>query len=446
MFSLVFLVFFMVSTSKNAWCWRANKIMYGSIAEIYIFYTLCHDFEMNIFGRFKKRIYLDYAAATPLHPVVKKTMQPFLVETFGNPSAIHKEGVRARQAVEVARQHVATTLGIRPDGIIFTSSGTESNNLALLGLIKKLSRKDGIPYGEMEVVSTRIEHPSIINVLSVLEASGVTVRYVEVNSEGKITLPALAAALSPKTVLLTFAYANSEVGVVQNVARLVREVRRYEKEQGTKIYIHLDAAQAPLWLPCAMERLGVDLLSLDAGKCQGPKGVGVLALRGAVELLPIMYGGGQERGIRPGTENVAAIVGAATALSLAQRDYNERAKKVSIVRDTFVAELKKAWPEAVLNGPADEDRLANNINISLPGFDTEYAVVYLDTHGIAVSTKSACAGAGGGESVVVATMTGDTRRATSTLRLSLSPDTTETDMKKVIEVLLRFREIMQTLT
>lgn len=418
--------------------------MYGSIAEIYIFFTLCHDFDMNIFDRFKKRIYLDYAAATPLHPLVSRAMRPFLNNTFGNPSAIHQEGVQARQAVESARQQVATTLGVRPAEVIFTGSGTESNNLALLGLLKKRNRQDGVPYSEMEIITTRIEHPSIANVLPVLEATGVVVRYVEVDREGKIVLPALAAVLSPKTVLLTFAYANSEVGVVQSVTRLVREVRRYEKEQGIKIYVHLDAAQAPLWLPCGMERLGVDLLSLDAGKCQGPKGVGVLAIRGAVDLIPIMYGGGQEQGIRPGTENVAAIVGAATALALAQAGYKARAQKVAVVRDAFITELQKHWPEVVLNGPTGEDRLANNSNISLPGYDTEYAVVYLDAHGIAASTKSACAGAGSGESVVVATMTGDTALATATLRLSLGPDTTVAEMKKVVDVLLRFREKMKT--
>jgi len=401
---------------------------------------------MNLFSRFKKRIYLDYAAATPLHPQVRQAMQPFLTESFGNPSAIHKEGVQARQAIETARQQVATTLGIRPAEVIFTGSGTESNNLALLGLLKKLNRKEGVPYAEMEIVTTHIEHPSITKVLSVLAATGVVVRYAEVDSEGKISLPALAAVLSPKTVLFTFAYANSEVGVVQNVTRLVREVRRYEKEQGTRIYVHLDAAQAPLWLSCSMGRLGVDLLTLDAGKCQGPKGVGVLAFRGVADLLPIMYGGGQEQGIRPGTENVAAIVGAATALVLAQRDYETRTKKVAIVRDAFIANLQKVWTEAVLNGSTGENRLANNINISLPGFDTEYAVVYLDAHGIAASTKSACAGAGGGESTVVAAMTGDTKRATSTLRLSLGPDTTQADMKKVLNILLRFREKMETVS
>lgn len=375
-------------------------------------------------------------------------MLPYLETEFGNPSAIHAEGIAARSAVESSRQKVATTLGIRPEGVLFTSGGTESNNLAILGRLKYLARKEGIAYSDMEVITTRIEHPSIMSLVPVIEATGVTVRFVEVDGEGKITVAALEKVLSPKTVLVTFAYANSEVGVVQNVSRLVRTVRQFEKTHthGRRIVIHIDAAQAPLWLPCSLTPLGVDMMSLDVGKCNGPKGVGMLVLRGNVPLLPILYGGGQEQGLRPGTENVANIVGAATALTLAQADYQERAVSVSKLRDSFIDLLTEALPEVLLNGPQGEERLANNINISLPKLDTEYAVVYLDAQGIAASTKSACAGAGGGESTVVSTMTGNSERAKSTIRLSLSTDTTLADAKYVVEILLRFKAKMNELT
>jgi cysteine desulfurase len=397
----------------------------------------------NLFGK-KRRIYLDTAAATPLRKEVRAAMLPYLENEFGNPSAIHAEGITARSVVESARQKVATTLGIRPEGVFFTSGGTESNNLAILGRLKYLARKEEIAYSDMEVVTTRIEHPSIMSLISVIEATGVTVRFVEVDDEGKITVAALEKVLSSKTVLVTFAYANSEVGVVQNVSRLVRTVRQFEKTytHGRKIVIHIDAAQAPLWLPCSLTPLGVDMMSLDVGKCNGPKGVGILVLRGNVPLLPILYGGGQEQGLRPGTENVANIVGAATALTLAQVGHKERAASVSKLRDSFIDLLTKALPEVLLNGPQGEDRLANNINLSLPKFDTEYAVVYLDAQGIAVSTKSACAGAGGGESTVVSTMTGDSARAKSTLRLSLSADTTIADAKATVDALVRFKNKM----
>lgn len=389
----------------------------------------------------KKRIYLDHAAATPLHPEVKKVMLPFLENSFGNPSAVHEEGVKARQAVEAARLSVATVLGVRPTGIIFTSGGTETNNLAILGLVKKL-QKDGFSYSEMEIITTEIEHPSISTLLPILREMGITIRFVAVDSEGKITVPALEAVLTSKTVLVTFAYANSEVGVIQPVSRLARTIRQSEKKNGTKIYVHVDAAQAPLWLPCTLERLGVDMMSLDTGKCNGPKGIGVLATCGGVTLLPILFGGGQEQGLRPGTENVAGIVGAAKALELAQATYLKRAEAVSAVRDEFITLLREAIPEVLLNGPEGESRLANNINISLPKFDTEYAVVYLDSRGVAASTKSACAGAGGGESKVVSVMTGDSARAKSTLRLSLGVDTTRAEMEIVLDILLEFREKM----
>ncbi len=418
----------------------------GSIAEIYRIFTLCHDFEMNFLNFFKRRAYLDFAAATPLDPQVAKVMRQYEAIDFANPSAIHKEGVRARAAVESARQKIATTLGIRAEGVLFTGSGTESNNLAILGYVKYLARERGVAYSDMEIVTTALEHPSVGSLLPILESTGVVVRQVPVNEFGQITTKALAEVLSAKTVLVTFAYANSEIGVVQNISRLARQVRESEKKFGTKIVIHIDAAQAPLWLPCEMVRLGVDMLSLDAGKCFGPKGVGVLARRGGVALLPIMYGGGQEQGLRPGTESAAAIVGAASAIEKAQTLHIKRAEEVMKVRDRAIALILKELPGTVLNGPTGVDRLANNINFSLPRFDTEYAVVYLDTYGVAASTKSACAGAGGGESVVVKAITNDAERARSTIRLSLGPKSTLSEVALAVKILKRFCEKMTPLT
>jgi len=393
-----------------------------------------------------KRIYLDYAAATPLLPEVKKSMEPFLTNFFANPSAIHQEGSQAKQAVVKARQDIATILGVRPGRVTFTSGGTESNNLAILGLVKKLHREEGVPYNQMEILTTRIEHPSVLAVLPILRNTGVKINFVEVDSEGKITLPTLIAALTPKTVLVTFAYANSEIGVIQPVQRLVREIRRFEKKLQHKIIVHIDAAQAPLWLPCKLPDLGVDLMSLDVAKCGGPKGVGLLVAHGDISLFPILYGGGQEEGLRPGTENVAGIVGAAAAIRLAQATYKMRSKKVTVVRDKFFQLLSEMLPGGTVNGPLGESRLSNNINFSLPGFDTEYAVVYLDKHGIAASTKSACAGAGGGESTVVLAISGDDKRAKSTLRLSLGEETEVRDLEKVIVLLKKYLEMMSSLT
>lgn len=395
------------------------------------------------------RIYLDYAAATPLKEAVWTEMMPFFTSRFGNASSIHLEGQIAKHALETARTKVARILEIKSAGVIFTASGTESNNLAILGHLEFL-HKQGRAFNEMEVVTTGIEHPSIGEVMKKVAAWGVVVKYVEVDTRGLIKIPSLQAALSEKTVLVTFAYANSEVGAVQPVLKLVRQVRRWEGEQehqgGQKsaIFVHLDAAQAPLWLPCAFKQLGVDSLALDAGKCYGPKGVGVLAFRDKLAITPQLLGGEQEEGLRSGTENVAGIVGMAKALELAQADFKNRSEKVAKVRDEAFVLLKEIFGEAVeINGGGGSERLPNNINFSLLDVDTEFAVVYLDKHGVAASTKSACAGAGGGQSAVVLALTGDAARARTTIRFSLGEDTTLDDIKTALTILQKFKNELQ---
>lgn len=403
-----------------------------------------------MFGLFEKkaiapkRIYLDYAAAAPTRPEVVAAMLPYLGDLYGNPSAIHSEGRVAKRAVEDARISVARVLGIRSEGVVFTSGGTEGNALAIVGFLTAL-REAGRAWADMEVVSTATEHPSVGEALAHLATLGVVVRTVTVDSEGMVSPTALAALLSEKTVLVTLAYSNSEIGVVQPVHALVRAVRAFERTHGgITIMFHVDAAQAPLWLPCQLPSLAVDMMTLDGGKCGGPKGSGVLALRRDVTIAPTLWGGGQERNRRPGTENVPAIVGMAVALTFAQASVKERALKVARVRDAGMQLLCSALPSAVLNGPVGESRIANNINISLPGVDTEYAVVALDAAGIAASTKSACAGAGGGESVVVRAVTGDANRARSTLRFTLGEETVTEDLLAVAAVLKKHLELMAT--
>lgn len=362
-------------------------------------------------------------------------MQPYLHSRLGNPSAIHAEGREARAAIEDSRHTVARLLGVKPAGVIFTSGGTEANNLAIIGYVLAL-KATGKEYNTMEVITTAIEHPSVALAVASLRELGVIVREVPVDSTGAIVVESFTRALSTNTVLCTFAYANSEIGVVQKVTALARSVRAFEKNhQGVVIKIHLDAAQAPLWLPCDLPRLDVDMLTFDGAKCGGPKGSGAVVLRKGVVVRSVMYGGGQEGGQRPGTENVAGIVGLACALSIAQSSYGERAQAVAVIRDAGLAALTSLIPEAVLNGPTGEDRIANNINISIPGLDSEYAVVVLDSKGVAASTKSACAGAGGGVSSVVAALGGDAERSRSTLRLTLGEETTLADVVHVATLL-----------
>ena len=391
----------------------------------------------------KKRVYLDYAAATPLAKSAFLAMEPHLREVYGNPSAIHQEGVAARLAVEEARARVASTLQVRPEYVTFTSGGTESNNVAIFGTIEYLKHA-GRAYDDMEVVTTALEHPSILKAMDELVKRGVSVIFAPVDQHGVVKLETLKPLLTEKTVLFSVAYANSEIGTIQKVRAIKKTLEAAEKKFGTTILFHVDAAQAPLWLPCQMELIHADVLALDVGKCNGPKGVGVLVRHRRAQLTSALYGGGQESGLRPGTEHVAGVVGASVALVEAQQGWKMRVEKVAAVRDESIAYLLTNLENVVLNGPVGEDRLANNINISIPGLDTEFAAVVLDKHGFAVSTKSACAGAGGGESSVVKEISGDTARARSTLRISLSPLITIENIKDLTTVLNSHVEQMKS--
>ncbi len=388
---------------------------------------------------------MDFAAATPLLPEAKAAMEPFLVTHFANPSSIHQEGVVARQAIDEARSRVARSLQVRPEFVTFTGSGTEANNLAIFGVIESLKRA-GRKYAEMEVITTKIEHPSIARAMDRLADLGVEVKYVSVNDEGVVVVQQLKKIVTTQTVLVSISYVNSEIGVIQPVRQIQKALNDFEQQHGSKIILHIDAAQAPLWLSCQFDAIAADLLMLDAGKCCGPKGVGVLVRSKRVDLQAVSYGGGQEQGLRSGTENVPGIVGAAVAVEEAQAGWRERADRVTKVRDQAIEYILKTVPDVILNGPTADKRLANNINISIPGLDTEYAVVVLDSKGFAVSTKSACSGAGGGESVVVREISGDSARASATLRITLGPETKFESLKNMIDILAEHTQRMKGLT
>lgn len=382
-----------------------------------------------------KRVYLDYAAASPLLPEAKAAMEPFLQGNYANPSAIHSEGQSARRAVENARSTVARTFQVRPEFVTFTSGGTESNNLAIRGALMAIKQRENRRLEDIEVLTLQTDHPATLKTIEALGRRGIRVGYVAVDAEGLMNIDSLREHLTEKTALVSFAYANSEIGTVQKLHTIRKVVREAEQRFETTILIHVDAAQAPLWLNCQFDSMKADLVSFDASKCNGPKGVGVLIRSRRADLVPVMYGGGQEDGLRPGTENVAGIVGAAVAFEHAQSDWKERAQAVARIRDEAIHYLQSEISIAVLNGATGDDRLANNINLSIPGLDTEFATVVLDTRGFAVSTKSACAGAGGGESGVVRVISGDPARAASTLRMSLAPDTRRADLRRLTSVL-----------
>lgn len=383
----------------------------------------------NLFSVFRgpKRIYLDYAAATPVRDEVFKAMAQYDREVFANASAIHKEGQKAKAILETARQNLATSLRVRPDDVIFTSSGTESNNLALKGAVLAM-KKGGVRVEEIEVITLATEHPSVLNTFKELETMGVRLLYAPIDTDGLVDLSEFKKLLSPRTRLVSISYANSETGVVQDLTAIGRAIKAFEKENGLMVLFHTDASQAPLWLPCALDALFVDIMTLDAGKCRGPKGVGVLVARPGVKLSAVSYGGSQEKSLRPGTEPVSLIVGASLAITLAQEEYKGLGARVTKMRDWWWGELQNI--ESVLLNGSLTNRLPNNLNISIPGLDTEFAVVSLDAAHIAASTKSACSGAGGGYSHVIFSMTGDTNRASSTIRFTLGPDTTYGELRE----------------
>jgi cysteine desulfurase len=380
-----------------------------------------------------RRIHLDYASGTPVHPTVLRVMQPYFNKVWANPSALYQEGIEAQRAVAHARTRIAQTLRVRPHDVTFTSGGTEANNLALIGLVEKL-HADGRPFADMEIITTHIEHPSILEAAAMLAARGVQITYVPVHESGLIDIATLKTLLTEKTVLVTCAYVNSEIGVIQDVKKITRTVRAWNTAHAAHVRVHVDGCQAPLWLSCAMDMLGADLLTLDAGKCSGPKGVGLLIHRRQTPLTPISFGGGQESGLRSGTENVPLIVGCAEALVRAQKGYEERSKKVAELRDYFFTLLETQVPECVVNGDR-EHRVANNVHVSIPGYDSDYVVIWLDAHGVAASTKSACGVGNGNGSSVVRALTHDEDRARSTIRFTLAETTTRREVEMATSLL-----------
>jgi len=386
-------------------------------------------------------IHLDYASATPIAPSVLLAMEPYFKNEWANANAIYKNGVRVRGVIENSRKKLAQTLRIRPEGIIFTSGGTESNNLALFGYTEALFQ-NGRAYSDMHIISTYIEHPSVLEVLKELERRGVQFSYCELDEDGRIILRHFESLIRPETILVTCAYVNSEIGVIQDIKRITRIIRTRKDASQNPIAVHLDASQAPLWLSCEMDMLGVDLMTLDSAKCYGPKGGGVLALRHGVTIAPHLLGGGQERGLRSSTENTPVIVGSVEAIVRAQDSWEKRSEAIALLRDEMFSLLQIHIPNVQINGGI-KFRVANNVNISIPLVDSEFAVITLDAHNIAASTKSACGESSSQGSHVVRAITNSEERAQTTIRFTLGESTQKKEIVRAVEVLKKHVEKMR---
>lgn len=386
-------------------------------------------------------LYMDYAAATPLDPGVLEAMRPYLEAEFANPSSLYGTARTTRQAVESARATVADLLGAKTTEIVWTSGGTEGANLAIQGVLRA---NPGAHW-----IATNIEHDAVLANIEPSQAGGHSATIMPVKPNGIVDPANIRAAITDDTVLITVMLANNEIGTIQpvgEIGKIIRTIRADRAGRGIDrpLYLYADATQAPNYLDLHVERLGVDLLSLSGSKIYGPKGTGLLYIRQSTRLEPLMYGGGQERGRRSGTENVPGIVGLAAALKLAQVSRDAESRRLGALRDQALAALSAALPGLILNGDPKR-RLPNNLNLTLSDVEGEGLVLYLDQQGIQASTGSACSTGDLDPSHVLLALGRTTAEANSSLRLTLGRHTDEAAINHLVTVLppivARLREL-----
>ena len=372
----------------------------------------------------KPIIYLDYAAATPVGPKVSAAMQPYLAVQFYNPSATYSAALGVSKSLGDARSKVAHWLGARSSEVVFTAGGSEANNLAVHGLMRR--------YPEGNIVVSSIEHESVL-----VPAHGYDCREVAVKPDGRLDLDDLRQKIDANTVLVSIMYANNEIGTIQpirEISKVITDKRSERKTQDLPLYLHTDACQAANYLDLHVARLGVDLMTINGGKIYGPKQSGALYVKAGVELLPLIEGGGQERGLRSGTENVAASIGLATALELVQSQRREEAERLKQLQQQFFQLINEKIPEAKING-SQKYRLPNNIHLTLAGYDNERLLIQLDEAGIMAAAGSACSASNEEPSHVLTALDLSKSDAQSSLRFTIGQGTTQNDIERVVQVL-----------
>jgi len=384
----------------------------------------------------ERRVYLDHAATTTLDPRVLEAMLPCLQDTWGNASSIYFEGREARKALEAARRQVADLLGARPNDIVFTSGGSESDNAAIRGAAFASMRRG------RHLITSAIEHHAVLHTVEQLEREGFEATYLPVDSEGFVDPKELAQALRPDTTVVSIMYANNEVGTVEPIAELARVVKEFDRH----IVFHTDAVQAAGALDLDVDRLGVDMLTLAAHKFYGPKGAGVLYVRPRTPFVGQILGGSQERNRRAGTENVAAAVGLAKALQLACDEREARNAHVRALRDYLWDELPRRLSGVRLTGPLDrERRLPNSFSCCFEGVEGEAVLIQLDLNGVSASSGSACTTGSLEPSHVLTAMGVPADVARASLRVTLGKDNTREDIDRLLGVLPRAVERLRAL-
>lgn len=382
-----------------------------------------------------KRIYLDHAATTYTDKRVLRAMEPYFTKNFGNASAIYEEGRMAKKTLEEARKNIASLIFCSPDEIIFTGGGTESNNLAIKGLIfNYILTENKKPH----IITSNIEHHSVLHLIEHLEKTGeIEATYIKVKQNGIVDPRDIQNALKENTILVSIMYANNEIGTIQpisEIAKIIRNFRHPTSKDYSYPYFHTDACQAAEYLDMNVQKLGIDLMTVNGSKIYGPKGVGFLYIKKGVKLSPNTYGGGQESGIRPGTENISGIVGLNEAFKIAQKEKDKESKKLTALRDYFIKKLNEKIPNIILNGDPNL-RLPNNANISILGIEGESALLYLDEKGISIATGSACTSNSLDPSHVIMALGRPYEYAHGSLRFSLGKITTKKDLDYVLKVL-----------
>lgn len=347
-----------------------------------------------------------------------------------NPGAIHYLGVSVKQKLEESRKKVADVLRSSPDEIIFTSGATESNNLAILGLIEAYQGKS-IPH----IVTTNIEHPSVLEVCKFLERKGrARVSYAKVDVNGIVSLAEIKKNIKPNTILVSVMYANNEIGTIQPISEIAKLIRFLNKTRSQKIVFHSDANQAVNYLTLNTQKLGLDMMSFNSGKIYGPRGVGVLYIRRGVSVSPIMHGGNQEHGLRPGTENEVLSESLAKALEEVEKNKNKESIRLTKLRDYFLRKITDLGDDVVINGDL-EKRLPNNVNITIKNIPSDLLVIELSARGICVASKSACKSGDGKASYVIMAINPKLKEEDGSVRFSLGRTTTKTEIDFTVKSL-----------
>jgi len=378
------------------------------------------------------RIYLDYAATTPLDPEVIRAMEPFWEDHFGNPSSGHTTGQDAARAIETVRKKIADFLGAESREIVFTGSGTESDNMAIKGLCDALRDRGN------HIITTAIEHSAVIKTCEFLETRGFHVTYLPVGSDGIVDPDAVQKAITDQTILISVMHANNEIGTIQPLEAIGRIA------QSRHIRFHTDAVQTFGHLPINVGHLHLDFLSLSAHKLYGPKGVGALFIKKDTPFTPLIHGGGHEEGRRSSTQNVPGIVGLGKAAEIAYRDIRTEQNRIRSLRDRLFSGIRGQIENVRLNGHASK-RLNNNLNLSIPGVEGESLLMNLDMEGIQISSGSACSSGSGKPSHVLSALGLEPADARGSLRITLGRFTTEKEIrltiKKLTEVVARLRAV-----